>query len=607
MFNRFLHICNIDNKMQKGEISIINEVDLHEFNEYDKIDFILLRLDLIWKNSNLCHFYGFEILRYLRLVKKLLLPIVLYSPLRKDFFSFKARKDIKFASFWGRGTIYLELPFKINELKEKVKRINPLTFASLIDMSETLFCLSGYLSDKLNHDLKYSYSLDKLEDVLNSTKTYLNDDQILTSDFDFLSNSILDFKKSKNEERFNSQKKIFLSNILEVLSGKEDFISSEKHNRYKILFIEDDPEEFEWALNNLSNSFDIYPFNNYKKAQDFLKSDISNDIIVIISDWRLYENKYREEWQNMQGYEFLEWAAKNGIRGLFALTSLSDYNVNKIRNYLDIKIHLIKKEYLKDKIQWILFKEIIKEKCYDINNLICSLPKAKGWRVSFQKGQSLHEQYNKLRNSTNWNIFEQTISDKSDIIWQYYKKYLNHELEEALQDFKVKFGIELNKIESILIARRICIGLYFNQDKIYQNIKGDNYPRIDVYCIFRNTTFEEQVNKELIKIKNDRKENIRDRANAEENALKILNRNATGLLTTDLCLDINELPSFYGMLPEEKNWLLKNKIEYSTEYSEQISNNYIIKDINIEELSDEERKIFDELDSSIEKEFEDND
>jgi hypothetical protein len=55
-------------------------------------------------------------------------------------------------------------------------------------------------------------------------------------------------------------------------------------------------------------------------------------------------------WQPLQGYEVLDFAAKNGIRSLFALTSQADFVVHHLRNLMGIRFSMFKKENLKNSL-----------------------------------------------------------------------------------------------------------------------------------------------------------------------------------------------------------------------------------------------------------------
>jgi hypothetical protein len=98
--------------------------------------------------------------------------------------------------------------------------------------------------------------------------------------------------------------------------------------------------------------------------------------------------------------------------------------------------------------------------------------------------------------------------------------------------------------------------LYFNQGKIYHNILGKNYPRIDVYSVFRNKFFSDVLAENSAKTDAELKEK-----SLEEYAISKMIGASTGLLNTALCIDIESLGSSYGMLPEERKWLLRNEIK----------------------------------------------
>lgn len=98
-----------------------------------------------------------------------------------------------------------------------------------------------------------------------------------------------------------------------------------------------------------------------------------------------------------------------------------------------------------------------------------------------------------------------------------------------------------------MIARRICIALFFNQGKIYKNILGRNYPRVDVYSHFRNKFFSD-----FIEENQDKDDSEFKGKSLEEYALSKMVNASTGLLNTTLCLDVEELAAKGAMLPRRE-------------------------------------------------------
>ena len=157
--------------------------------------------------------------------------------------------------------------------------------------------------------------------------------------------------------------------------------------RHKLIVVEDDPEFKEVIQKNLSKYFDISITDSASIAINRLDEDKQNNIVGIISDWRLYIDNSKTYWQQQQGYEVLEHAAKTHFIALFSLTSLDDRNVHNIRNMLGLDVYLIKKQFLtndsKDDNQWKLMADIVLQKCNSIIDIISSQPTGARWTLDY--------------------------------------------------------------------------------------------------------------------------------------------------------------------------------------------------------------------------------
>ena len=280
-------------------------------------------------------------------------------------------------------------------------------------------------------------------------------------------------------------------------------------------------------------------------------------ITGLLCDWRLYKDNTKKYWQR-QGYEVLAYAAQKQFIALFGITSLSDTNVHNIRNMLGFDVHLFKKEHFigsSSTIQWNLMADIILQKCDNVVQFISSEPSGASW-------QKLKSEYI-LKRNTDWLVFETEIGAESQRIFSFYKNAI--EKQDARNVFSIsEMSLVLKgNLKNVLIVRRVFMGIYFllNKENIYlQEIRpisllgyGERvdtnlrHHGIDTYSILRKDWWDDihaiASSLELA----DEWERFDQRIKNFRNAL---------------CIDISELPR-KGILPEEKMWLNKNKIDFS--------------------------------------------
>lgn len=558
-------ICNTDQKLfflkvisaiNLTENDVFFVFDKEKFNEifFAKISsngFVLIDVEANWSKKEAQNFCGFDIAADLRRIYRVKNQIIFHSTFTREHFEKQSKSDIKFKLMYGRGSYFIRYPFTVEALKEMLQNTTPISAATLHDVVTMLCDLKGIVIDKLNHELRFEEGAASLQQLFASIEPYLSNDQKqLIEMVDYLERLQQSISKD-DRAMFLSQKDLFLKLCTRHLTQSGNIKNELSKPTHTILLVDDRENELEKYAAELSKDFIVLKTTCGTEAIEMLKDDSANNIKAIISDWRLFQDDTLTYWQPLQGYEILEYAAKSGTQALFALTSQVDYVVHHIRNLLGIRFSLFKKDNLETTGQWKLFKDVLAEACEETTQLISNIPKGSGWIKAEAGKKSLHQQYLEKRNSPEWKGFENDITESSNQIWEYYEAFINGTLQESLQDFSVKFGIVLkNKIEGVLIARRICIALFFNQGKIYKNILGKNYPRVDVYSYFRNKFFSD-----FIEENQDKDESELKGKSLEEYALSKMINASTGLLNTTLCLDVEELAAKSAMLPEERNWI----------------------------------------------------
>lgn len=524
----------------------------------------IIYTDIDWNNTL---YEGFDIAIVLRRKHKILCHIILASFEEKSVFEEKAKTDLKFKFLYSRGCGFLRLSGEVvngqfQDAKTTLVKLieelscHPLSPATLTDMNEMLFNVKGLVIDRLTHDLKFGIKSQKLNEILTDVSQYLTSAQLATLEWEFTKEKLTD--NIGDYSKFNQAVDELIRNCEKVLVNDSKLSEITPERKHTILVLEDDPDFQKVIEANLNHHFkELLITGSAEEAIELLKEDGRNDITGIISDWRLYSDHKEKTYWQLQGYEVLDYAAKNRLIALFALTSLSDRNVHNIRNTLGVDIHLFKKQHLEtadSKVQWEMMADVIKQKCDKIlNTLVSCKGLGANWtRNSEAKGKSnsgdklngeliendkkpdkeifhfssLRDQYYQQRLENGWQIFEEKISNIAEILCDFYAYIF--EKHSTKLDKLASFNLELENdykpnLENTLILRRVV--LYFVLDSnMSKPVDKSNIERIS------------------IAIRGEGHNKMGD--SVKKN---LLNK---------LCIKESQLP-VYGILPEERYWLLK--------------------------------------------------
>ncbi len=518
---------------------------------------IVILAELNWQGKSLNDDFGFTIGLELRRKYKCLLPIIITSFMLQSFFELRAAQELQYNLLFARGTYFISLL----EIKERLENVllkaEPINQPLLADMNEMLFNLRGVLIDTLSHRLQSDMDKAMFHSLMQDMKTLLNAEQL--SAIEWIEQEISLENTLGNASLFNALK----SELLHIIQTTFPSVRLEdspqiSDRRHTLLFVEDDNLFAEEAQAQLVGFFKkIIWTDDAEKAIQLLQSDEGNTITGLLCDWRLYKGNAKKYWQK-QGYEVLAYAAQNHYIGLFGITSLSDSNVNTIRNMLGFDVHLFKKEHFivsTATVQWHLMADVIMQKCDGISQLIASEPTGANWL-------KLKSEYI-LKRNTDWLVFETEIGTEAQRIFSFYKDAM--EKQDARNVFSItEMGLVLKgNLKNVLVVRRVFIGIYFllNKENTYlQEIrpvslmgngeKVDTSLRhhgIDAYSILRKDWWDDiHAGAPSVQLQEE----------WEKFDQRIKNfRNA-------ICIDISELPR-KGILPEEKAWLNQNRIDFS--------------------------------------------
>lgn len=557
------------------DAKVITSQDELESNGSLKNDLkqVIVFCELKWENKLYQDFYGFDISRELRMRYKLLCPIILVSVLPLKFFENKAEKEIKYNILFGRGTGFIEWA-DINNFDTISSIILPLSEATLVDLNEMLLNLKGFVIDKITHDLQPTLKDDELKKRMNFIGNYLDNEQKVKIEWTNFFNKFPE--ELNNVENFGKLKEGLLIKCRQELGDEieirrifdeiETMMEGDSSREPKILVIEDDPDFKniiqENIQENLKNYFELIITDNSEEALNFLNEDDNNNIVGIISDWRLYKDlATRKYWQPQQGYEILEFASKKQFIALFSLTSEDDRNVHEIRNKLGSDILLFKKQHLTSKGQWELMADVVKQKCVSILEVIASQPTGTSW-------VNLKPEYIRKR-MRGWNNYESEISKNANEIFNYYyKSIFENKDERGTQSISDRGIVLKNNLMNILIIRRVFMGLYFSlikRNKYLQEIdrsflenetdKFDaelKHHAVDIYSILKKDWWDDFMNGVSY--------------NERDEKLKKYSQNYKNFINTTLCIKLTDLPK-EGILPEEKRWFKERDIDFSFKYN----------------------------------------
>lgn len=549
---------------------------------------VIVLVELSWDESPE-PYYGLEVAARLRKIHKLCCPILLASYYPEEHLHPSKKNDIqKFNIICASGTGFIDLGSLRKKLAADKDIVNKkiatqpwLSPIQLMDINDTLLDIGGFVTDRITHDIKIG-DAGKLEQSFNTLRGLLTDEQMLRINFQDHQKKITAAALKNDGSAFIIAKEHFIDvcvSLFDFKQGTADWENESPGKKIKLLIIEDDPEQSALIGERLGKHFDLIITNDCHHAISELDTDIKNDIIGVVADWRLLKHEDGKPtlyWQDYQGYEVLQRAARTHFAALFAFTAESDRNVNNIRNALGIKIHLFKKQHLftHGDAQWELIADTISQECQTPLALISNKPNGKKWEKDHdekKKFDPLSRKYFIQRSSIAWPVFEDNISKAADQLWDYYSQAINNELLDisSLQSIKERFRYTISAkepiLEDTLIVRRIYLALAYRHQKIYlksfrekkwtdaNRLMGEQSFPIKVYCVLNATNWTTYYDK-MIFDKLSEKEFL-----TTDEFYKSLKEDAS-TFAFHLCIKTEDLAE-KDILPEEIAWLISKGID----------------------------------------------
>jgi hypothetical protein len=494
---------------------ILNRNDFDDF-DFSEVNIIYILVELNWNAKKRAEFHGFELARDLRMVKKLLCPIVFCSFMPDfDILKYSEAKILD-----TPGHYLLQLPSKPLEYS-KFKAIDE---DMLYDINMHIFDSIGMLHS-LMHDLENSCDSFALKitdkDKLNTqiqelTRTKLKDfnNCILDerkSDFTQLIYIILtelkqeifnnpDLKKGNRiRQIFDTYKSQIYAMLPVALSDKHE--SDYPIKRWSILFI-DDMESTCAKVKDmfLKRGITCETANTAEDAFRILSVDEENKekIAVIISDFRLYENGIEGKWQTFQGYQILKTVHEQSeiYKSQYAysiLTSKKGTILDRIKQRSSFPVlWFYKADVLSNDTAFNIFYQRICEAGSDAFFRKHNIPDTAVWKRGLpgRIDYGYYYFYKQHIESTDYDAVEQEINRQAidninhvklknelsatfdyQISLLYKKKKGKTETSDNVFDLMNKFR------DNILVVRRIYwgLGVFLSKDKteIFQLLKKD--------------------------------------------------------------------------------------------------------------------------------------
>lgn len=510
-------------------------------------------------------FYGFEILKEIRLIHKSTAPIIILSFLSKDYFLKKNTQPI-FNILKTPGHYFERLPVDLTKITNK-------NYASIDDDTlhdiNTHFFFNEGIIDEAFHNLKnkliFNLTSSSKEQIFAKIKLAIEHtfSQFLKG-LDIPEDRQLDeiLKKLLHEiekevlinEKIDKNLSIIENYVGEVKrllpptkKEEKDILFFDKIS-WKILFVDDDVEvalRFQKLFEK--NNITCLIAHNANDAFNTLKQDKNNDITVLICDYRLL--KEDNTWQRIQGYNILKEVFLNFDNevALFSLTSFNKRTLLKIQKFHKMQVWSYAKDDIlgndQSKIGFNFFIEKVIQEGNRVFEFKRSQPKATSWVKGYDKkfDRPLKDYYRIHRLSKDYETATDFLRKTATEIFNTIKnaKHGNVQgiileiptIQENIGKDKKKIQTEAEKLERFrdkLLGRKIAIALH---NKLEMS-KGQ------IFNIMKRNHFTLKEPQE------------------SDNAI---NQYFTTYMALSLEKDITK-----NLLPEERNWLenLLNTTEY---------------------------------------------
>lgn len=545
----------------------INTYEEFESFDWDKEDSrIFVLAEICWKNHKYSDFYGFELVKQLR-IKKIPFPIFICSFAPKSFF-LKLQAPIFQILRVSFSHPFLELPLR-RENHLTTSPVKSLNKYQLEDIKYHFFDIQGLLDEYIHHIKNLAIN----KDINNIHKTLDQIGNIIPIQKNILFKQIKsDFLNKLSGNTVSYEAIGGLKKEIQNLLPSRYLDAAEKTDTHEWrLLLVDDNEDLLGELSKrfLENGFRCFTATSGEEALALLDDDYqgkltdpisgkplhANSIAVVISDLRFIDKN--DNWQQWQGYDIInEIAKKPNFISLFVLTSKKGTILDLIARMNHLRVYWFAKEdVLGDGTikPFSLFCSKIKTEGDHTYNSLVSIPQSSAWLHPWEKQKRkypLRDYYKHHQLSPEYNNKEKIISQcTKDFIFQadLVKDKLLKEIEGVGFSMEFQGNIpgdpgdpqSMDHFYNKLIGRRIALGLF---------LKGWKTGEIS----------------DILKYK------YLDHSSSPDR----------GLFSTHLAISTNlekEIP--HGLLIEERTWI-ENDLGISLESSDRVFFSVILKKLS---------------------------
>ncbi|MCI0603399.1 hypothetical protein L0156_10340 [bacterium] len=464
--------------------------------------------ELNWGNANarkrLGQLHGLELVaRYLRLHAKLRQPVLVLSFFTLAVILKDPRREIVRAV--GHG--FLQLPSSPEDWVKALDDIPPLTDIQQMDIINNFCNVKGLVSEVV-HRIKGSFwnllnernqntwkfmqaelrrglneierllatysgskvALDRIQDRFISEIVYKND---FTGVISFV-------------ERVGDELKLLIPE--EVKNESSVDFHAEGNRPWKTLLLDDEPEGLDPLVKALERrGVQCIVTDKCVAAQEKIKMDLRNEIVVVVADYRLFEIRDGiRRHQSKQGYDFLiDLSKTDRFVGLVALSGLSrKFLLESFQKY-SAKVAVYSKNDLTGPGAINLFADSILDLGRNIYDAMSSVPKSKYW-------EPLKQFYIAHRLSRDYEEAERKIGQEAKDFVQRIESIFRTQDPELLSNPSfprlrdIEAGLKnktpnnekhMEIFRRKLVARRIALWLHFvgrieEQERIAGCLKG---------------------------------------------------------------------------------------------------------------------------------------
>ena len=263
-----------------GVSIVMDEPELEAFTEKDiaSFDGAVVMAGLAWRGHAPSDFYGMDVAVSLRLRWKMLAPICIVSFMPKSFFA--ARGEVKYNILKARGTVFRRMPVSVGFLEGAFDGIWPLSEATLAYLSNLLVDVQ-HIIDNLRHVLRMSSTRERIHESLQKIGTL--------SSLGIYSR-VLELSAEVEKAHADGDETLFYKSSGELL----ELLGAYRHQsgltalpedapRQKVILVDDNADDLQWAASALGQSFEVIPFRDAAQARHCIDEDAGNEIAAVIS------------------------------------------------------------------------------------------------------------------------------------------------------------------------------------------------------------------------------------------------------------------------------------------------------------------------------------